>query len=229
VSRVMAVFHAKEPVATCELRRRVIGQVSSTEVSPQFNVRVLKPMNTDPFRSAHELTGPTLAAVVIIDVPAGIPLCDGYPSFIEFLQESVAGAFTSCHVGVMTQRIFKMDLLQPVHYLYFMKRRASFCLADYVDYYSNNHAHIGLKTRGIGYAQNSLDLEATQLLAECTGMQTLPFDSVSEMHFFSLAQLFALNDISEMRREAEADEQKFVDREASAMICLESVSESSDN
>jgi hypothetical protein len=223
MTKLICTLHASDPISRTALLQRFGSKHSHNILDPAIDIRQFKPLINDPFRSNQGVTDTSLVAIAVIEIPAGNALRTYTPDLKAWRETLTETNDTYCTLAVMHPRVFKPDLQQPVHYLYFMKRRTNLCRADYFDYYMNSHYRFGMQTRGIGYTQNYVDSEESARLAQEAGFQLLDCDSVSEMHFYSVEQFKALNTVAEMAQAAAEDEERFVERSASSMICLEPI------
>lgn len=112
----------------------------------------------------------------------------------------------------------------PVLYQYFMRRRRDLDHAAYCDHYLNRHSRFGIATPGIaGYVQFHVDPSASRRVAEATGLGLWTADSISELHLADVMDFLKQVAGWELRSDAAADEERFIDRRNSVMWTSERV------
>lgn len=102
----------------------------------------------------------------------------------------------------------------PVRYQYLMHRRSDFTHEAYLERYRTIHYEFGMRTPNIsGYVQLHVDLDASLELGSATGLRAAPCDSMSELHLESVEHFVeGIAAHPEVGREAQEDEEHFVDR-----------------
>ena len=105
----------------------------------------------------------------------------------------------------------------PVRYQYLMHRRDDLTHDAYLERYETIHSWFGLRTPNIeGYVQLHVDPAASIGLGAATGLTAAPCDSMSELHLRSVEHFIeGVIAHPELGREAQEDEERFVDRAAS--------------
>jgi EthD domain-containing protein len=109
----------------------------------------------------------------------------------------------------------------PLRFQYLMRRRHDFTHDAYLRRYHDIHSEFGVRTPNIeGYVQHHVDLERSAALAAATGLGDSACDSMSELHFSSVEHfLDGVISSPEVGREAQEDEERFVDRSSSFGFC----------
>lgn len=220
MAKIICVYRRREPAGRGRADAALITALANIVVPAVAELEVLRPLADDPLHVCGGVVNDRLSAVAILTVRCGEPLSAAQEVFEALAATIPARGGTDCALAVLHQRPFKPAPASGIHYLYFMKRKAGWCRADYSDYYTNHHFSFGLETRGIGYVQNDVDAEETAALAARFDARSISCDSVSEMRFASIEGFFAANDVPELGGRAAADEAHFVDRAASGAVSL---------
>lgn len=221
MSIVFCIVSARDAVAKAAALDRIRELEDSRGYTSVASVEAFCPIDNDPFSTGRSQMFANLASIIRCTLPPGA----GMNAYMKELGELIGGlkeaTGSSCSLCVASQREFKRCDSETINYFYFMKRKRGFSSADYLDYYMNVHSSFGLRTNRITYKQNYVDAKASRELAVRAGVAPADFDSVSEMRFASVEGLFASNAIEALGREAAEDEERFVDRESSEMVCCE--------
>ena len=108
----------------------------------------------------------------------------------------------------------------PVRLEYLMRRKEGYDHDRYLQRYREVHSRFGLATPGTrGYVQFHVDPEASRAVARAAGLGIWDIDSVSELHLGSLEEFLEEISRSSVGAEAVADEEIFVDRAHSFLLC----------
>lgn len=222
MAKIIFTYHAENPELFGPLTRLLSHVRQGMAIPGGVSADLFKGVAEDPFRTDDGVTGPTLAAIAVLSAPSGLPIRQLEASIVSLTKEISSELEVECSLLVACQNTFKSIAGASINYLYFMTRKQGLCAADYMDYYVNRHSAFGMRTQGIGYVQNYVDLMETWKLANELDVNALEFDSVSEMLIRTLPDFLQENDVDEIARLAAEDEERFVDRASSFMLCLES-------
>lgn len=224
MAKGLLFLHTGEPeVEASRLAQRIEALFGGEDA---VTAQLMREPQDDPL---HDPSGPHRRPQLVVEVMTapGLPLGSLCGALRDLLREGDIAQ--SSQVFAMHARVFIAAPPQPLYYYHLLHRRPEFSVADYHDYYTRFHSRMGFHTPGIaGYAQNYIDLRASEALADSLGLATREVTSISELSMPSTEAFFAAPGLAELSRAAAADEARFVDRAQSLFFCAEVVTRAGD-